>query len=620
MEIEIDNQSRSSPLILNKSTHDRLLISPYVELSANGSLYHPNLLEFNFNTWQSLSRNEVSLVQVTESGTFEQKSSDNLPLIRYDASASIMKHKPYSIRLHATNNRTVKSYDFYTTSRTDTQSYGIRTGYRSRTMPVEVSYSRLSETEDGLNRKRSRNESHFKFKAQHKRENNNQTLFNYSHTDWDRRYGGPARETGSTELATITNKAYYGQKDQAILDTNLRYSRTTSQLRSNKVVQGRISLGIEHSDDLRSRTNIIASRTSSGDTKQNLMSLSAGLTHHLFNSLTSSLEVFGSKDQSKTRSGGLDLKRYGFGWSEKYRKKIGKVANLHLSYALRYQPQTQSFEGKEFMVLDELHKLSDDKIVLLDMQGVILSSVSVTDQNGSVLFIRGIDYLLISQGASTEIRRIVGGDIRDGQEIRVNYRAMKQESGEVTTTSHSASWQLNLWNSKLRLFGRYSNNNAEGDDSIVVDEFRTLLLGLESQLGWLNIGMEYEDRESTITPYTAIRLKQSIDWQPAGRISTKLTFTETRRTFPGLSRSWDYLDCIGRMEIALSRYLRANLAAGYRIESGDGIDHSMITSSLSITYQLGKLSAMLQYRYQSRSFYADQFGRHFLQFSAKRKF
>jgi hypothetical protein len=487
-------------------------------------------------------------------------------------------------------------------------------------IPVELSYRRFSQVERGLNRPLSRKESLFKFKARHDRENNSQTIFNYSYNDWKRRDNSVTWQTGSTELASITDKEYFGERNQATLDTTLRYSRTGSKFRHQEDLRGRMTLYVDHTENLRSSTSINVSRLSSGEAKNYIKFLNASLTHQLFDSLTSSLDVFGSKDKSSNPIGSNELINYGFQWSENYKKRIGKQAILQLGYSLRIQPRERSFQGQGIIILDEEHTLSDDKIVLLNVPGVIMGSVRVTDTDGSVLYTRGFDYELIDQGELTEIRRIVGGKILDGQSIRIDYRAASQPSGEVTSTIHGATWRLNLWGNLLSLFGRYSTHDARGDDWIVIDEYQRLLVGMESQLNWLRVGLEYEDRESTLTPYRAVRFNQSANWQTQWGGAFSLNFRQVWRTFPAANRKVNYQDYLGRLEMVLFRRLNCSLDAGYRTEKGDGIDNAMVTARVSVDYEIRKLSVEALYQFQSNRLFADQFGRHYLQISANRRF
>ena len=138
LEIESEYQFRSSPLASGENTHEYFLFSPFVQFRANGSFYHPNLIEFNLSAWQSISRHEVSLTQLNETGAIKQKFTDTPFLMRYQASLSILKHKPYSVTANATRSQGTRNLDFFTTTRIDTESYGIHTGYRAGKIPVEL--------------------------------------------------------------------------------------------------------------------------------------------------------------------------------------------------------------------------------------------------------------------------------------------------------------------------------------------------------------------------------------------------------------------------------------------------------------------------------------------------
>ncbi len=620
LDVESEFQTRSSPLVLGSDEYKRLYVAPLLEFQCDGSIYHSNLFEFDLFGEYSYAHYRYTRTVAGGDGDSTIVVDYNPTLFRFNFSGVLLKEKPYSVRVHASQGQTTRNQDFYTSVRIDSKSYGIGTGYRSGPVPFEVGYEYLTETQTGLNIPSAREESRVTLSAYNDRGETSRTEFDYTYSEFDRRNLGLQRDVGWTQLATLADTERFGSSEQMRLRANARYSRTGSTSRDDEAFQARANLDVEHTDSIDSDYSYSYNQRVSGLSVNSGHHLKAGVSHQWYESLTSSLETNLDRDLSTSPDGGLEVRRYGFTWTERYKKQLTDQSILSLGYTLRVQPESRVFKGDDFVVLGEPHILLDGTPTLLDIPYVRLQTVKISDSTGSFLYDQGFDYTLHLQGVFTEIRRVPGGRIANGQAVLADYVAEPQPSGQFISTIHSFTWRFDLWERKLSLYGRFARDSKSGDSEVIVNEYQAFMIGVESDLDWLQVGAEYEDFDSTLTPFTSIRLFQRLRWDARSSFSVSLNMSQARTDYPDTERRVDYFDWNARAEIAPSRNLECSIEAGYRIEQGDGVDQAMITARLFFDYQVGRMSVQTGYDFQYRSYFSDTFGRHFLYLHGRRSF
>ncbi len=233
-----------------------------------------------------------------------------------------------------------------------------------------------------------------------------------------------------------------------------------------------------------------------------------GLRHQLYESLTSSLRLYG--EQLKTEGNGTnDI--FGGAISFNYRKKTG-LGVLRFSYMNSLERRIA--EADSSGAIDEQHTFpaAPPEEVQLAQVNIDLASVVVTDPSGLIFYRLGLDYTLFQDTAGlTTITRIFSGIIPIGGTILVDY-----------TFETASDFTLDSMNQNLRLEHEFHGGLApyfmfqrqdqylrdvEGAGAIVPVRERSLIGGLEWRGQWFLLGGEYENRESTVLPFDAVRLR-----------------------------------------------------------------------------------------------------------------
>ncbi|MCC7377475.1 MAG: hypothetical protein IT581_22635 [Verrucomicrobiales bacterium] len=619
LDVEAESQEWRGGFSTTPMTRDRLYIAPAVELGGHGSIYHPNLFEYDLQGEGLISYEQFDLAGSPNAESNGHDSSWD-PLIRYNLNARLLKDKPYSPSFHASRGRAFRDLDFFTRTTVDTEDYGAVAGYRTGLIPFNVSYDRRSESESGMARPSSTDEEIVAVDARNSRAYGGETQFTYSHNNFNRLNRGFAEDSGDSHRADLTDTEKLGADDWILLRSLLRYGRVDSTGRNDEDLQFSENLTLRHSSSLQSYYDYSYSSRASGGTDNIGNTGGAGIQHQLFESLTSSLEFRGEDQSSTGPSGTVDILRYGGTLAENYTKKLGDWGRLHLGYSLGVQPEERTFSGTDINILDEPHTLRDSDITLLALPNADVASIRITDTTGTILYLANLDYLVFSRGAVTEIRRVSGGHIPNGGAVLVSYVARNQESDRYTNIINAFQWRLDLFGRLLSFYARVTIDQKPGGKSATLNEFVDTVAGVESEWKGLQLGAEYENYDSTLTPYTAFRFREGYNWSPLTYANFGINFSQTFTEFPDTNRRVDYQDVIARVEIRPVRSVSIKLEGGYRIEEGDGVDQTIFTARADVSYTLGRFAAALGYEYHDESYFADLYHKHFLYLKVRRTF
>jgi hypothetical protein len=164
--------------------------------------------------------------------------------------------------------------------------------------------------------------------------------------------------------------------------------------------------------------------------------------HQLYESLTSVLDLHGSRIRSDSPDTTFLATRYGAGVDESYTKRLPAKGRLSLGYGVRLDRERRETTGAILPFVDEPHTRTDGIPAFLNPPGVDRVG-SVTDPAG-IPYSETQDYVLLPLGALTEIRRVSGGRISNGGSVLVDYTAAAPPSDAFSTLFQSARVRLDL--------------------------------------------------------------------------------------------------------------------------------------------------------------------------------
>ncbi len=625
LEVEGTMEERTLGKSSQSTTREVIYAVPTLGLGLQGSIYHPNLLEYRLNTQDGVGWQESSF-----SGFGGGTRTGPLSLQRYHGEIGILKEKPYAVSLFAEKDHTTRDYDFFTRATVDSQSYGTRMGYAAGAVPVSLSLVRSEEAIGSVARPSSRDGTALSFTATNERLSEARTDLSYTMNDYTQRDLGLYTQQGAEHSVNLSDTETFGKTNRIRLNSSLFYNHldSTTQPFNEPEVQRRPIRGfsdnehmtVKHSGQLESGYGYSYNQRDSGPVSSDTHSGTAALHHQLYASLTSTLEAHGQTLSSSGDRTSLETTRYGVGIHENYTKKLGKSSRLALGYGVGLDQEQRESTGQFLFVAGESHTLKDGTLSFLNQPRVNRSSVRVTDPSGAIQYRELLDYLIIPHGERTEIRRVTGGTITDGGTVLVDYTATAQPSDSFTTLGQQFYVRLDLLKDRLGLYARMSLAENSGGKSLILQNSVDRAVGVDLTVGMFRAGAEYEDFRSNLSPFRGVRLFQSLTREIHEDWNLSLDLAQSWNDFPNSHRKLDGYHFIARSRWRVYSDLSINTEGGVRLQRGQGYDQTLTTFRSDLDFHSGKLVVKAGYEFEDEDYLGELRRRHFFFIRAKRTF
>lgn len=269
------------------------------------------------------------------------------------------------------------------------------------------------------------------------------------------------------------------------------------------------SLRLKHSDTLQTRYDLYYQTQSRTDSSQDFLRGNFNITHHLFESLTTTANI----GASTLDSDGFTSNEYFGDVTFDYVKKV-PYGLFSASASVSENVRSNGPRGALLRIFDESRTFSDPAPIVLARQNILSASIVITDVSGLVFFDEGLDYTLQVFADRIEIRRVVTGGISDGQTVLIDYTVGPEPPSTFSTTGLSASVRYDINRGFLEGLGLYmryhqrdANINSPNPDFFVPDNTNDLIFGADYATGPFWFNAEYENSDSTISPFTATRFE-----------------------------------------------------------------------------------------------------------------
>jgi len=514
---EVDEEERRGPFIeqTRKSTTTR----EKLELRTRGYVYHPALLVYSIGL-----RPEFKRQHTETTGTDIPK--DDAKFLGYFVDMTVLQLKPYTVNLFASKERG----DFKTSLAPDVATESSL--FRGRLL---LKYPILPTTVT-LERSESRYENFFsslekadtaRIESSHKTDAS-RTAFKTESVRQTRSIGASGFTTERSDT-TISN--IYTPKRGLTLTSSARLGTNSSELFDFTTTNVSAGLALRHTEKFSARYDLRLDKREGKDFSSDSRSASAGLTHLLYENLTTSLNAFGT--QSRLSAGDLDA--YGGNLSFFYRRRIpwGYLSvNLGRSGRIEDDRRTGAFTE----VRGETLNLTGTTAALLTNTNADVPSIVVTNAAETIIYVENIDYVVSVVGRSVAIARTPFGGIADGQQVLVNYRYQALPPAKTAITTDNFGFDLSLWSS-LRLYyqrGRSKQKLLSDTRSFEPFDDTVERVGGELHWKWSTTRVEVEDRDTTRTPTKHRMAQQVLSFQPTRDLSfgfsvdySELTLKET---------------------------------------------------------------------------------------------
>jgi len=375
----------------------------------------------------------------------------------------------------------------------------------------------------------------------------------------------------------------------------------------------RETLRLQHTDDLRSWYRFEAlDRTQGSQTgvppiqEQSLL-FSGSIEHQLYESLVSELTGYAQKQDFEN---GPQIDRLGAIASFDYRKK-NPWGVLQLAYRPRFLTEDHTGGEIGFEVLQERHTFRDPEPIVLASANVEVGSIRITAEDRLTVYQRGRDYTIRTFVDRVEIHRVPTGQIIDGQTVLIDYVFSSGGPFKLDTIGQEASVRQNFdfgLSPYYRFRWQDQTMSPITSTGMVPEDITAHIIGAEFERWSLRLGAEYEDHESSINPFDAVRLEAGYTRKLPfdATVSVKARWTDMTFFLPQ-DRETTFFTLEGRYRHLLTRQLTIEAAARYRTldDTLSGFDEG-IDLDLSLEWRIRETEVRVTYEFGQ---FEDDFAR-----------
>jgi hypothetical protein len=614
-EMDVEAERDSQTIGNSRFTSEQLYLAPTLGLKVDGSIYHPNLFQFDLSGQGGYIQQTLTTSQSGQTSS----TTDTSYLQNYAVSATFLRNQPYAATFTATKIHSFEELDIFNQLVVDTQTYGGRVGYSEGPVPFSLSLQHTDENESGLLYNNVFTQDNLAFQASNDRKDAGSTQFSYNAGQYTEQASSYS-EQETYQYGTLTDLEKWGADDRFKLSSLAFYDQeiNTNNPSQNVVVQE--NLTAQHTPDLKSFYNYNFNDDSQGTSEAMTQFLEAGLQHQLYQSLSSEVDLQGTLEDATAPGSTSTDTIYGIHNSETYIKRLGDWGRLTLGSSVLYDLEEENNSGGVTPVTGEHVTVNDSTYAYLS-QPLVISIQQVTDTTGSHVYIEGIDYTTITSGFLTGIRRVISSpNLTNSAVVLVNYTVESQPSGSINTLNDQFQVRLDLFNGLLGLYSGLNSIKNYTKQDFVLDNEVDMLSGVDASWHWLKAGGSYETRDSNLITYNTLSLYQTATFQPAERSTISINGTEQWSTYPVEHlQSTDYV-ATTKASQELTRDLNVSAELGIRNDEGGFLNQTLFAARADIHYKIGKIFLSLDYQFNEQSSPGQVLERNFFSFKLKRDF
>jgi hypothetical protein len=599
-----------------KVSHNRIFVGPLFGLTAGGSIYHPNFMRYDISaegayghTWETIDRGGSSISR-------EQWQY----LGRFDATASLLAHKPYNAQIFGGYDHSYRDYDFFNRVIVDTWRYGARAAWSIENLFLNASYTHRDEDVSGLNIDTQSRDDTIAFSARHDRQTAGSS-FNYTYNEYSRVDFSRIGE-GSDHTVALSDYERFGARKQFTLNSTASYNHRDDNVEVSDQFTAGLNLTAEHKHNLSSLYDLTYDHFETGSFTSDGFSGNGELRHQLYESLNSALVVRGAtSDASDERSSGY-TRRYGGGFSETYTKRLSEKSRMRISNSLLIDHVDQQSIST---VENERHSFDEGSgpagTFFLNGTRIDTLTIVITDRNDSQPpFARAIDYNVEVNGDRVLISRAAGSRIGASDTVLVDYRAEPSTAGRYESLAETFQVRFDLWKDLWGIYGRFNlwRNNADRD--LRVANLTSYAVGTDVSWHWLRAGMEYEIYDSDLSEYRAARFFESAAFNLDASSTLSLDFSQAWIDYVDANRQEQSYRFITRYSQMFTPRLRFTIEGGIDLRRGETVEQTLATVRPGIEYAIGKTTVRAGYDFEYNMFDREERMRHLFFLRVRRVF
>ncbi len=556
--LEQEYEDRTGPFVnLKKDTTKTI---QKFDIRTRGFVYHPSFVLF-----EAELKPEFRQYSQDADNDFKDRVKTNF--LGYLLDTTWLQEKPYTINLFASKDRNDVSNTLSTDTLTESTIYRGRLMLDYPVLPTTVTAQRTDVITSGFYRSVDKQEG---YRIESKQDTlNSTTTLDIDIRTTDRIIRGSATTTDRSS-GLISNN--YGIGDKLRLTSNLSYidtstgGRGSTSERESTTANLQSRLRVDHRDNFSTHYLVMLRKQEELDWSSKSYTLSAGLSHQLYENLRTSFNLSSTRDNHS--NGDLDTDQAHL--DLRYNRRI-PWGRLTMNFGVRERIRDDQRDGGIAHARAEPHTfVGASTQVFLGHLNVDTLSIVVTDASGSIIFVEGIDYIVDIVGRSTRITRDPFAGIGDDQLILVDYSYMPDPPAKTGLTN--INYGINLYlGDYLDLYYQYHQSRERlisGEYPTDLRDETSQMAGMELEWKWSRTRIELEDRDTVVAPWRRFLVRETLAFRPAHDFSFSLgaAYSETELKDTGEITKGLALDANLTWQITSTGQLRTR-AFGRRVRS-----------------------------------------------------
>jgi hypothetical protein len=567
-------------------------------LQLKSYLWHPNFLLINIEAEYNpdiLKENYIVIPDQSEVRTSK----------RIQIGGTLFNNKVISMSGLINMNRVYHNRENLSHIMSDTKQYGSHLNFSNKKLPISLSLFKTDWKQEELETGRLSNMERLNFTGRVSKSffYRDKHEFVYAHDFYNYNYADIYQTVTKSQNMHLTDYFSLDKLNRYIFRSNLSYRKQAGSLTYTVFrVDEDLTIKLPYQFKFQSHySNDLLQYESTESFTQNFRN---SINHQLFLSLNSTL----FHEYRSIRHTVYNESDHIYGASMVYTKKIPLKGRINLSYHYQRQNHDNESEPASFEVLNEPKLLTDGQIVLIDRPYADMNSITVRDENGAIIYVEHIDYILIERNGYVEIQRFPGGQISNGSTVYIDYVVHIPETYSFDSNLNRISGSISIFNGLFELYSSYLRQHylhLENADLLVlnfVDQYR---YGFRFDLKYLNAGVEYEDYQSTIVPYHMTRAYISGNQSFIDRLLISVNGNIQKYRYDEENIDQYYTDLTMKVAYRIIGMTQANLDLGYRRQIGAGIDLGLLTGRFELRTQFRQLYFVLGLEKYSKDFLGE---------------
>lgn len=569
-------------------------------LSTNSSILNKNFLDLDIDAGYMPETSKEDFIVIPDQA--ELRTMKKLGI-----SASFLKQKKVTLNLFGNYDENYSSRENLTDIKSINKHFGGTLSYANKFLPVTIDFHNRKwyEKEVQTDRRYTLDQNTFGARTYKSFGKLDRSEFKFSHDENVSVNQNLFRVANTIDNVDFVSSVYLDAKKKYSLNTlvsNFNQKGTTNLKRFQ--ASENVNVLLPHNLSFSGNYNLYNIRQDLSTLIQN--SINTSLQHKLFESLISKINF----DYNVVNHTVFQEFNSKVGVEFNYSKKI-PAGQLLINYKFDRYHQDYTSEPSPLNVYSELYTLSDNEIRLLKVTDVIIGSVVVKDITSTIIYVNGIDYILIERNKFIEIRRIPGGSINDKSSVLIDYTATQPGKYNYDANTHMFSSNICLFDNILSLSYRFATqnySNMEGTSFVALNYFTQNLAGLHLDFEFINGGAEYENYQSSILPYRMMRYY--VSFQKNYKEKVILMLNGNAQNYVMLDepepKYQKYIDFTGRINYLFTKKTSLNIDMMYRKQTGRGIDLDLFTSKTEIITFINLLYITLGAEIYKRNYVGEQ--------------